>query len=229
MWYVIIDCYSFLECIESNHVQDWHEKLLLKNLSTRVNLNNRWIDIVPFRTLNHGATVEDSAALALSLFDTKLESLNLSLRLEGADEGVRVQRISNRNRTVSPYHLGSHFVENGILDEHSPLSCAPLTACASRSKHTSHQRHVLVGVGHHHTGIITSELKNSFAEAPGDSGRCMATSLRGSRKRHQVQSLVLQEAFTDFSACALAEREDRIKAIISKHVCDDLADSNAHE
>ena len=84
--HTIVDSDSFFKRLEPNHVQDGHEKLLLQDLSARVDLNNGWSYIVASHALNDGATVQNFAALTLGLGHALLEDLYLSLCLQRTDE-----------------------------------------------------------------------------------------------------------------------------------------------
>ena len=84
MRHAIINCYGLLKRVETDHVEDWYEKLLLEDLCTRVDLDDRRGHIVALDTFNYVASINNLTTLALSFSDTPFECLHLCLCFEGS-------------------------------------------------------------------------------------------------------------------------------------------------
>lgn len=82
MRHVVIDGNCFFISVESNHVQDRHEKLFLQDWSICINLDDSWHHVVTLGSFNYGASIENLAALALGLGNAILESFHLGLGLK---------------------------------------------------------------------------------------------------------------------------------------------------
>src|SRR5690349_6602168 len=77
--------------------------------------------------------------------------------------------------------------------------------------------------------VVAAELEQRFAEAARDTFRHAASDRRGAGKRHQRNTLVVDESRGELRAAIDEQLEDRGQVVLAHHAIADVLDSNRRE
>jgi len=99
-------------------------------------------------------------------------------------------------------------IENGLVDDQTAGGGTTLAGGADSTEDDPRDTHFQVGCFVHDDGVVTTEFQNAASQAGGNLGTDLAADVRGTRKRYQVDALVIDKALGQIMTVFYKTRKD---------------------